>query len=243
MKIMCGLGIDLYNAYKNGGDPQQVLCKIKGVKQPEQLTRSELLELTEISKGFNESALTPKDVSKVSLEFTLGEYYVVLGNFSELDITLQAIEMIEDFNPVDFERMPVMLGCIYAPMIKEMFDLPEQIAKVAANVADAVREQVLFEDVYSIFDFFGVWKENFTRVPSPSFRHSMNSYRYMRRVTKPTRMLIKRSLTHSPKKCNRITRAIKRLLFIVNILSAIVSRWFWLTIAFFREWLQKKQLK
>lgn len=243
MTISCAIGIELFNAHKDGGDPRQVLCRLKGVDRPEQLTRTELQELTEISDAFNKAALIPKDVRDVKLEFTLGEYFVTLGKFSELDITLQALNLVEDFNPADLERMPVMLGCIYAPIIKAMFNLPEPIAKVAAEAADAIREQISFEDVYSVFDFFVVWKESFTRVPSPSFKHSMNNYRYRRRALKPTRLLISRSLTASPKTSSRIMRAIKNLLFIINISSAILSRWFWLTIASLRAWWLKKRIK
>lgn len=243
MKISCATGIELYNAHKNGGDPRAVLCRLKGVERPEQLTRAELAELTEISDAFNRAALLPKDVNDVRLEFTLGEYYVTLGRFSELDITLQAIDMIEDFNPADLERMPVMLGCIYAPIIKRMFDLPDPVAKVAAEAADAIREQVSFEDVFAVSDFFGVWKESFTRVPSPSMKHSMKNYRLRRRALRPTRLLIGRSLKASPTRSGRIMRAMKNLGFIIAISSAILSRWFWLIIASLREWWQKKRTK
>lgn len=243
MTISCAVGIELYNAHKNGGDPRQVLCRLKGVERPEQLTRSELQELTEISDAFNKAALVPKDVREVKLEFTLGEYFVTLGKFSELDITLQALDMVEDFNPTGLDRMPVMLGCIYAPIIKGMFDLPDPVAKVAADTADAILEQVPFEDVYSVFDFFGVWKENFMMVPTPSFRHSMNSYRLRRRVQKPTRLLISRSLTALPTTSSRIMRAIRNLRFITSISTAVVSRWFWLIIASLRAWWLRKRTK
>ncbi len=236
MTISCAIGIELYNAYKNGGDPRMVLCRLKGVERPEQLSRPELTELTEISESFNKSALIPKDVRDVKIEFTMGEYFVTLGRFSELDITLQAIDMVEDFNPADLERMPVMLGCIYAPIIRSMFNIPDPVAKVAADVADAIREQVPFEDVFSVFDFFVVWKESFMRVPSPSMKHSMNNYRLRRKMLRPTMLLINRSLTVSPTKSGRITRAIKNLRFIIAISSAVISRWFWSIIARLRAW-------
>lgn len=243
MIISCAVGIQLYNAHKSGGDPRQVLCRLKGVERPEQLTRAELQELTEISDAFNKAALIPKDVREVKLEFNLGEYFVTLGKFSELDITLQALDMVEDFNPEELNRMPVMLGCIYAPIIKTMFGLPDPVAKVAADTADAILEQVPFEDVYSVYDFFVVWKESFTRVPSPSIRHSMNSYRLRRRIQKPTRLLIKRSLTASATTSSRIMRAMRNLAFIIAISSAILSRWFWLIIASLRGWWLRKRTK
>lgn len=241
MKISCATGIELYNAHNHGGDPHRVLCRLKGVDKPEQLTRSELQELTEISDAFNKAALTPKDVRKVKLEFILGDYFVTLGKFSELDITLQALDLVEDFNPEGLDRMPVMLGCIYAPIIKAMFDLPDPVEKVATDTADAILEQVPFEDVYSIFDFFVVWKENFTRVSSPSFKHSMNSYRLRRKVQRPSRLLIGRSLTASRKTSSRIMRVIKNSLFITSILIAIPLRWFWLIIASLRGWWLRKR--
>jgi hypothetical protein len=243
MTITCAVGIALFNAHKSGGDPTQILCRLKGVDRPDQLTRAELRELTAISEAFNKAALAPKDVRDVRIEFVLGDHFVTLGKFSELDITLQALDMVEDFNPEGLERMPVMLGCIYAPIVKHIFDLPEPVAKVAADISDAIREQVPFEDVFSVFDFFVLWKESSTRVPSPSFKHSMNIYRLRRRAQWPIRLLVNRSLKASRSPSAKITRAIKNSIFIATMLVAILNRWFWLTIASLREWWAKRRTK
>lgn len=239
-KITCALGIELLRA-KDTQERIRLLCALKDVEQPEQLSRVELRELTELAQSFNLSAQCPKDVKDVRIEFTLGEYRVVLGRFTELDITLQALEMLEDFNPADIERMPVMLGCIYAPIIKRMFDLPQDVALVASDVSDAIRDQVPFEDVYAVYCFFVIWKETFLRERTPSFRRSMRDYRIARRVALPLRMLTRRSLTCSPRTCGTIMHVIKSSLFIVAILGAILSRWFWLTIASLRKWWSTKR--
>lgn len=243
MTITCALGIELYKAYQNGADPTAILCKLKGVSSPDQLTRAELMELTELSNQFNRTALIPKDINDISIEFTLGEYYVNLGQFSELDITVQALELLEGFNPGELERLPVMLGCIYAPIVRAMFELTEPVAKVAAKVADAIRNQIPFSDVYAVYDFFVSWKEISTRVPSPSFKHSMSNYQLQRVVLRPTRLLIDRSLTRSHRRSGKIMRAIRNSTFIVNMSVAILNRWLWLTMASLREWWRKKRTK
>lgn len=234
-KITCALGMALLKA----SDTQErikLLCALKDVERPEQLSRTELRELTKISQNFNLSTQCPKDVKDVRVEFTLGEHRVVLGRFTELDITLQALEMLEDFNPADIERMPVMLGCIYAPLIKRMFNLPEDVALVASDVSDAIRDQVPFEDVFAVYDFFVHWRETYLRERTPSFRRSMRSYRIARRAALPSRMLTKQLSTCSPRRSGRIMHVIKSSLFIVAILGAMPSRWFWLTIESLQKW-------
>lgn len=161
--ITCALGIALMQDVADTEGRIKALCALKGVSTPEELSRAELRELTEFSESFNISVLSPKDIKDVRIEFTLGEYRVVLGRFTELDITVQALEMIEDFNPGNIERMPVMLGCIYAPIVKRMFDLPDEVAKVASDVADAIRDQVPFEDVFAVYDFSSCGRRLFCR--------------------------------------------------------------------------------
>lgn len=241
--ITCALGIALMRDVTDTEGRIKALCALKGVEKPEQLSRAELRELTEFSENFNLAVLSPKDVRDVRIEFTLGEYRVVLGRFTELDITVQALEMLEDFNPGDLERMPVMLGCIYAPIVKRMFDLPDEVAQVASDVADAIRDQVPFEDVFAVYDFFVAWKETYLRERTPSFRRSMSNYRISRRVTRPSRMLIRRSLTSSRRRSRKITRVIRGLLFTAAMCGAILSRWFWLAIASWRRWWRTKRRK
>lgn len=239
--INTNLGIELCRAYSIKGDVLTVLCKLKGAERPEQLTRSEIKDLTKLSEDFNKSVLTPKNIQDVRLEFTLGEYRVILGKFTELDITLQALDLIEDFNPTEYDRIPLMVGCIYAGLVKRMFDLPQNVAQIASDISDAIGEQVSFEDVYSVYDFFVFWKGIFTETSSPSKKDLMSKYQYRRRVQSPIRLLINRSLTVSPQKSNKITRGLKSLSFITNISVAIMCRWYSIITASLHVWWMKRR--
>lgn len=238
--ITTKLGLQLLSVLNNTGDQQKAILQFKGIKNVEHLSRTELQEITELSDAFNKAVLTPKDVKDVSIEFTLGDHMVTLGKFSDLDITIQALELMEAFNPSETERVPTMLGCIYAPIIQEMFGFKDHVSKIAVDVTEAIKEQVSFEDVFAVYDFFVVWKGIFMRVPSPSFMHSMKCYRYQRRVQKPMALIIHRSLTHSRPNSNKITRGLRNLIFIANISLAIATRLFFTTIECLQKWYQTK---
>lgn len=157
-QISTALGIELLKGYADEKvDMLKVLCKLKGAEKPEQLTRAEIAELTTLQTVFVQSTVNPKNVEEVNLSFRIkvaeGTYQVELGKFLELDITLRALDLVEDFNPQDFDRIPVTIGCIYSSIVKNMLRLSSSEAHVAAAIADAVREQVPFEDSYALYDF------------------------------------------------------------------------------------------
>lgn len=239
--ISCGKGIELLKAYKGGGDPVSVLCSLKGADTVDQLTRSDIAELSGIASDFVKSTLTPKDVTDVELEFTVDGQLIYLGKFNELDLTLAAIELVDGFNQEEYDNIPILLGCIYAPIVKARHSFAENIATVAAKISTAISEQVSFDDVYAVFDFFLIWKSELTRVPGASFRHSMKVYRYLRRAHKPTRLLINRSLTASATRSSGFMRAVQNSIFTVALVCAILTRWFWCTIESLRKLSKKKQ--
>lgn len=238
MILSCALGIELYNAHNYGADPNKVLLGLKGADRSEQLTLSELRELTEISDSFNKATLIPKNVRNVEIEFILGKYFVPLGQFSKMCKAHFTMDIVEEFCSERIDHMPAILGRIYAPVIKQVFDLTDPVEKIAADTADAILEQVPFEDVYSVFDFFVLWKEYLTKVPNLSSRQALNSYRLRRSLLKSKRLLLSRSLTSS--KPPPATSSIQQLIFILRMSIAIPSGWFWLLISSIRDWWLKR---
>lgn len=239
-QISTALGIELLKGYADEKvDMLKVLCKLKGAEKPEQLTRAEIAELTTLQTVFVQSTVNPKNVEEVNLSFRIkvaeGTYQVELGKFLELDITLRALDLVEDFNPQDFDRIPVTIGCIYSSIVKNMLRLSSSEAHVAAAIADAVREQVPFEDSYALYDFFVMWKAIYLPSSPLSKKVLIRNYRLRRRIQRPTRLLLSKSLAASPRSSKRTTSAFKNLRFIASMLKAQMIRWFWLTIASLRR--------
>lgn len=239
-QISTALGIELLKGYADEKvDMLKVLCKLKGAEKPEQLTRAEIAELTELQTAFVQSTVNPKSVEAVNLSFRIkvaeGTYQVELGKFLELDITLRALDLIEDFNPQDFDRIPVTIGCIYSSIVKNMLRLSSSEAHVAAAIADAVREQVSFENSYALYDFFVMWKAIYLPSSPLSKKALIRNYRLRRRIQRPTRLLLNKSLAASPRSSKRTTSAFRSLRFIASMLKAQTIRWFWLTIASLRR--------
>lgn len=235
-QISTALGIELLKGYADEKvDMLKVLCKLKGAEKPEQLTRAEIAELTALQTEFVQCTVNPKNAETVNLSFNIkvaeGTYRVELGKFLELDITMRAMDLVEDFNPQAFERIPVMLGCVYASIVKNMLRLASSEAHVAAAIAEAIREQVPFEDSYALYDFFAMWKAIYSPSSPLSRKVLIRNYRLRRRIQKPTRLLLSRSLAVSPQSSKRITSVFKSLRFIASMLKALMIRWYWLTIA------------
>lgn len=202
-KIPCSVGLQMLAALRDKTDTKAVILAFKGVERPEQLTREELVEMTELSRKINAAVLSPRSVEAVKLEFTITvqgvEYLVCLPEFSELDITLQAVEMLEDFNPTQVERIPLMIGCVYAPIVRAMFGFPIEDAKLAHIIAEGIKEHADFADVFAVYDFFVLWKVTSMTEPRPSFRHLLRLYRRRRRQTRFLRKLTARYLRTSRK--------------------------------------------
>lgn len=187
LKVPCELGLNLLSALRDKRDMMSVLLEFKGVERIEQLSREEIETLNQFSEAINKAIFSPKSVDLVRLEFPIEvrgeEYLVCLGDFSELDITLQSVEMLEDFNPSQVERVPMYIACVYAPIIRAMLDLEIEDGKLAHIVSEAIKKHLDFADVYAIFDFFVWWKVNYTKGPLLSFRRSMRLYRRRRNQT------------------------------------------------------------
>lgn len=230
MILPCKTGLQLYAALLTSEDKQQVLLGMKGATRPEQLSASELRELSDTMEAFNRAFFTPKNIEQVELNFNIKsgdeEYAVYLGRFTELDLTLEALELLYDFSPSDVERVPMMIGCIYAPIVKQRFGLPESTERLAHEIAEAIKDQAEFSDIYAVYDFFVWWKEILSRGSAPSMPRLMKLYRSARRKGRPSRMIIGRSLTVSRLRQKRITRGISALLFCGGLLIALIVRWF-----------------
>lgn len=234
MILPCKTGLYMLSALAKAEDKHKVLLHMKGVERAEQLTASELREISDMMEAFNLAVFTPKNVEQVELEFNIKaggeEYAAYLGRFTELDLTLEALELLYDFNPSDVERVPMMIACIYAPILKLRYGLPESPERLVHVIAEAIQEKVDFADVYAVYDFFVWWKEILSRGSAPSMPRLMKRYRSTRRRGRPSRMIIERWLTVSRLRQKRITRIINALGFFGALLIALIVRWFYIII-------------
>ena len=170
-------GVALMRSAKNGEDLVKALCRFYGASDPNELSRGELARLTETVKAFTDSLAAPKDIKDIRLSLTVRDRAVELGRFGELDITLRALEMLEAFGPVEFNRIAVMLACVYGPTVQRALFPYEGVAKITAELADAWSEQVPFADSFALYDFFVNWRSDSLRTSPTSLKHYMTIYR------------------------------------------------------------------
>ena len=70
-KIICSQGLEILRELQNAKDATTAFLRLKGVERIEQLTASEIRDLSEMTAAFNEAVLTPKDARKVDFVLTL----------------------------------------------------------------------------------------------------------------------------------------------------------------------------
>lgn len=170
-------GVALMRAAKNGDDLVNALCRFYGASEPNELSRGELARLTETVKAFTDALSNPKDIKDIRLSLTVRDRAVELGRFGELDITLRALEMLEAFGSDEFDRIAVMLACIYGPTVQRALFPHEAVAKITAELADAWAEQVPFADSFALYDFFANWRSDSLRTSPTSLKRYMKIYR------------------------------------------------------------------
>ena len=230
-KIICSQGLEILRELQNAKDATTAFLRLKGVERIEQLTASEIRDLSEMTAAFNEAVLTPKDVRKVDFVLTLKyqgeEYAVVISRIMDLDLTVKALDLLENFNYDEIERIPAIIGCIYANNVRQALNLSCSEEKTAYLLTEAIREQADFSDVYSVYVFFVIWKENYSPHCPLSKKQLMRCYRKYRRSQKPIRLITTMLLASSTKRSNRFIFAIKKWLFIKSISVIYECRSLW----------------
>jgi len=170
-------GVALMRAAKDGQDLATALCRIYGASSPNELSRGELARLMRVVSGFTEAIASPPDIKNVRISLVLRDRAVELGRFGELDITLRALEMLEAFDPDQFDRVAVMLACIYGGTVQRALFPTEPVAKITAELADAWADQVPFTDSFALYDFFVNWKSASLPTSPISLKRYMRIYR------------------------------------------------------------------
>lgn len=230
-KIICSQGLEILRELQNAKDATTAFLRLKGVERIEQLTASEIRDLSEMTAAFNEAVLTPKDVRKVDFVLTLKyqgeEYAVVISRIMDLDLTTRALELLENFNYGEIERIPAIIGCIYADSVKHALNLSCSEEKTAYLLTEAIKEQADFSDVYSVYIFFVTWKENSSIHCPLSKKQLTRCYRKYQRSQKPIRMITTMLLTNSTKRSNRFISATKKWLYTTSISVIYECRSLW----------------
>lgn len=220
-KIDALLGISLMKCEGNEKETERVLLDYFHVERIEQLTAAEIGEMNDLFVSFANAIASPKSLDDVELSFNITingvDHAVVLNDFYDIDLTMNAERLITEFNPDAYARMTFLLAAIYAPMVKRMFDLSWSVERIVYRMAEALK-RCPFDDVYSLYHFFLSWKEALKNSSRPSFQQFKRSYRAKLRKLERVRRGLGMHSTPSRTTSGKFSTGLKTLYFLKNTL-------------------------
>lgn len=230
MKLKAYQGIEIAKVGSNESAITTALLKIMGVERIEQLSLSEINDMNEMFLSFQDSIMNPKDIRNIRLRFVMvhrgKSYEVDLCDFDEIDLTLNAETFINEFNPGEFDRVTLLIACIYAPLVKKMFNFPDNVERVIISLESALRE-CSFEDIYGIYDFFLGWKDELKKGYCLSMRQYMKTYLKRIKNRKHMKTIMPMQSVNYLTRSRKHTNVLHRLVQYLDLSLTLLRVWYY----------------
>lgn len=242
MILKTDTGIALLKAGSDEKKVNNILLSLFNVERDEQLTLEEICEKNELFLEYCRCLQESKDVDTINLRLSIKvdgtPHEVVLSSFYDLDLTPGVEQLVTNFNPDNYDRIKILIACIYAPFVKQALNLNWRMEKIVCELADAIGQQCEFGDIKSLYDFFLAWKNELSKGLYPSLKHFKRAYRRNLRRQKRGKIRLHLQSTNFLLQSRKHTGVWKTLTFWLNICRTWILLWFCNTTLHLREWLR-----
>lgn len=236
-KINTRTGILFLRATESNEKLTDTFLSIKHVKSVDELTRNEFKQMTLYINSFAEALEKKVKPGDVKFNFVFRNKKVSLGKFSNMDLTVNVIKLLDDFAPDKFDRISLFLSCIFTPLVKRLLLLTDDDCIIANELDDIILSQLPFEDAISLFFFF----QNLKKISSPSSRRSLKTYiklyQFKMNLSIFSTLLYKRRVQYYRKRYCRLMIIFQNMLFLTRMILAALHLSICVLIVLLRDWL------
>lgn len=159
-------GIQILKSGVNPDNHIKTILSFYDAERIEQLTTSEISEVTNILEEFKDAILNPLDVTKIDFSFSVEinqkEHEIYIGKITRLDINLTSLMQFEALNLETWDSIPYLVACVYAPIAKAALGLKLPPGVMIQKITD-VFLNLDFKLIYGLYAFFLSYKITYTQ--------------------------------------------------------------------------------
>lgn len=237
-KITTRVGVMFLAAAEKKEKISDVFLKIKGVNSIDQLTRSEIKEIENYIKSYSEALHEKKEPGDITFDFIFRGADLHLGKFSNLDLTIEILELVDSFAPENFQRITVFLACLLAPIVKEKIGSTENIGKIAAELDEVIANQTAFADTVSLYFFFLNLKETSLSASPKSLKTWLGLYHFKMKMSRFSIIISERHAKSYHGKSSKLMTILQNTKFFIKTIWAAMCLWNCALTSSLRQWLQ-----